>query len=71
MEIINLSGIINAFIFSLLGIVVLLVSYLIVEKITPENTWAEIVKNQNIAVAIVIGSLILAIALIISAAIHG
>ncbi len=71
MEIINLGGIINAFIFSLLGIVVLLVSYLIVEKITPENTWAEIVKNQNIAVAIVIGSLILAIALIISAAIHG
>jgi putative membrane protein len=71
MEVINLGGIINAFIFSLLGIVVLLVSYLIVEKITPENTWAEIVKNQNIAVAIVVGSLILAIALIISAAIHG
>jgi len=61
----------NAIIYSVLGIVVWLGAYYIIEKITPENTWAEIVKNKNTAVAIILGSMIIAIALIISAAIHG
>jgi len=60
-----------ALIYSILGIVVWIGAYFIVEKITPENTWAEIVKNKNTAVAIIFGSMIIAIALIISAAIHG
>lgn len=62
---------ISAIIFSLLGILVWIGAYFIIEKITPENTWAEIVKNKNTAVAIIFGSMIIAIALIISAAIHG
>ncbi len=61
----------NAIIYSVLGIVVWLGAYYVIEKITPENTWAEIVKNKNTAVAIILGSMIIAIALIISAAIHG
>jgi|JI6StandDraft_1071083.scaffolds.fasta_scaffold744889_2 uncharacterized membrane protein YjfL (UPF0719 family) len=61
----------NAIIFSVLGIVVWIGAYFIIEKITPENTWAEIAKNKNTAVAIIFGSMIIAIALIISAAIHG
>lgn len=60
-----------ALIYSILGIVIWIGAYFIVEKITPENTWAEIVKNKNTAVAIIFGSMIIAIALIISAAIHG
>ncbi len=62
---------ISAIIYSVLGIVVWLGAYYVIEKITPENTWAEIVKNKNTAVAIILGSMIIAIALIISAAIHG
>jgi putative membrane protein len=62
---------ISAIIFSVLGIIVWLGAYYVIEKITPENTWAEIVKNKNTAVAIIFGSMIIAIALIISAAIHG
>lgn len=62
---------ISAIVFSILGIVVWIGGYFIIEKITPENTWAEIVKNKNTAVAIILGSMIIAIALIISAAIHG
>ena len=63
--------IVSAIVFSLLGIVVWVGAYFIIEKITPENTWAEIVKNKNTAVAIILGSMVIAIALIISAAIHG
>lgn len=63
--------IVSAIIFSILGILVWLGAYFVIEKITPENTWAEITKNKNTAVAIIFGSMIIAIALIISAAIHG
>ncbi|HLP92511.1 MAG: DUF350 domain-containing protein [Chitinophagales bacterium] len=62
---------VSAIIFSVLGILVWLGAYYIIEKITPENTWAEITKNKNTAVAIILGSMIIAIAMIISAAIHG
>lgn len=61
----------NSVIFSLLGIVILLLTYYIIEKITPENIWAEIVKNKNMAVAIIFAAFIIGISMIISAAIHG
>ena len=60
-----------AIVYSVLGIAVWIGAYFLIEKITPENTWGEIVKNKNTAVAIIFGSMIIAIALIISAAIHG
>ena len=58
-------------VFSLLGIVILLIAYFIIEKLTPENTWNEISKNNNVALAIVFAAFIIGIAMIISAAIHG
>jgi putative membrane protein len=71
MEYIALKSIVNALIFSVVGVVVLIISYLIIEKLTPENTWKEIVQNKNTALAIVFAALIIGISLIISAAIHG
>jgi len=71
MEYIALKGIINSIVFSLVGIIVLLLSYLLLEKLTPENTWKEIVNNKNVALAIVFGAFIIGISIIISAAIHG
>ena len=61
----------NSIIFSIVGIMIMVFTYYVIEKITPENTWKEIVDNKNIALAIVFAALIIGIALIISAAIHG
>jgi uncharacterized membrane protein YjfL (UPF0719 family) len=58
-------------VFSLLGIVILLIAYFIIERLTPENTWNEISKNNNTALAIVFAAFIIGISMIISAAIHG
>ncbi|WKW47052.1 DUF350 domain-containing protein [Myroides sp. JBRI-B21084] len=66
-----LNGITNSVIYSIVGIVILLIAYLIVEKLTPENSWKEIVQNKNIALAIVFAAFIIGIALIISASLHG
>ncbi|SNR23644.1 DUF350 domain-containing protein [Flavobacterium sp. ov086] len=71
MDLIHFQPIVNSIIFSLLGIVILIVAYFIVEKITPENTWKEVVQKNNIAVAIVLAAFIIGISMIISAAIHG
>lgn len=71
MEYIAVKGIVNSLIFSGIGIIVLIISYMILEKLTPEKTWKEIVDNKNMALAIVFGAFIIGISLIISAAIHG
>ncbi|ESU21717.1 hypothetical protein FCR2A7T_01740 [Flavobacterium cauense R2A-7] len=71
MDILSIKPILNSLIFSLLGIAILLITYFIIEKITPENTWKEIVQKNNIAIAIVFGAFIIGISMIISAAIHG
>lgn len=69
-ELINIKYIIASIVFSVIGILVLFLSFWIVEKITPENLWKEILEKQNKALAIVFGAFIIAIAIIISSAIH-
>lgn len=71
MELIHAQPIVNSIIYSLLGIAILLIGYFIIEKLTPENTWKEVVEKNNVAVAIVLAAFIIGISMIISAAIHG
>ena len=70
-DLINFKYIIASVLYSVIGILILLVSYWIVEKITPENLWKEIIEKHNIALAIVCASFMIAVAIIISSAIHG
>ncbi|MBL7840549.1 MAG: DUF350 domain-containing protein [Cyclobacteriaceae bacterium] len=62
---------IASLVYSLVGIVVLGVTFWIFEKITPENLWKEILEKQNLALAIVAAALMLSLSIIISSAIHG
>lgn len=67
----NYLPVLNSILYSFLGIAILLVCYVIIEKLTPEKTWHEISKNNNTALAIILGAFIIGISIIISAAIHG
>ncbi len=58
-------------VFSIVGIAILLLSYVVIEKLTPEKSWKEIVQNQNIALAIIFASFILGVSIIIASAIKG
>lgn len=62
---------VSSILFSSIGILLLLIAYFFIEKLTPEKSWKEIVENKNIALAIIFGSFILGISLIIASAIHG
>jgi uncharacterized membrane protein YjfL (UPF0719 family) len=64
------NNIVSAMVFALLGIVVLLVSFVSIDKMTPYDLWKEIAQERNTALAILIGALSLGISIIIAAAIH-
>jgi len=58
-------------IFVALGLIVFAIAFLIVVFVTPFSVKKEIEDDQNISLAVIIGSVIIGIAMIISAAIHG
>jgi len=58
-------------IFTLFGLLVFGLAYMIILKATPFSIRKEIEEDQNVALAVVIGSVIIGMALIISAAIQG
>jgi uncharacterized membrane protein YjfL (UPF0719 family) len=62
---------ISTLIFVLLGIIIFTLAFLIIVKASPFSVRKEIEEDQNIALAIVIGAVIIGIALIVSAAIQG
>jgi putative membrane protein len=60
----------NSVIYALLGIVIFVVGFVIVDKITPYDLWKQLVEEKNTALAIVVGAAALGICIIIAAAIH-
>jgi uncharacterized membrane protein YjfL (UPF0719 family) len=62
---------ISAILFSAVGIGVFGVAFLIIAKISPFSLRKEIEQDQNTALGVLIGSIIIGLSLIISAAIHG
>ena len=67
---INLHYVTNSIVYSLIGIFILVITFWVIERITPESLWKEILVNQNKALAIIAGAFMIAIAIIISSAIH-
>ncbi|MFT3805115.1 MAG: DUF350 domain-containing protein [Burkholderiaceae bacterium] len=57
-------------VYSLLGVVVFWVSFLVIDRLTPYDLWKQLVEERNIALAIVIGAMCLGVAIIVASAIH-
>ena len=62
---------VTTLIFVLIGLVVFAIAFLIVVLVAPFSVKKEIEEDQNTALAIIIGAMIIGIGLIISAAIQG
>lgn len=61
----------NSILYSFLGIAILVIVFVIVEVLTPKhNMRMEILEKQNMAVAVLAGFFMLAVAIIIASAIH-
>ena len=68
--IINLGYVLNAVVFSFLGVLIFWVCFKMMDRLTPYLLWKEIIEEHNTALAIVVGALSLGICLIIAASIH-
>ena len=70
-EYLNIRYIAASVVYSLLGIIILVVCFVVIEKLAPEHLWKKIVDEHNVALAIMAAGFMLAVAVIISSAIHG
>jgi uncharacterized membrane protein YjfL (UPF0719 family) len=65
-----LHNVANALVFALVGIVIFILAFLIIDKVTPYHLWKEIVQEHNTALAILVGAMSIGICIIIAAAVH-
>ncbi len=63
------SSILVSIIYGAIGIAMLIIGYYVFDLLTPYSTRKELVDDQNVAVGIVVGAVVLGIAIIIGAAI--
>ncbi|HEX8295490.1 MAG TPA: DUF350 domain-containing protein [Chthoniobacteraceae bacterium] len=66
----NTTALLNSVIYALLGIIIFVTGFIIVDRLTPYDLWKELIEKKNLALAFVVGSATLGICLIIAAAIH-
>jgi uncharacterized membrane protein YjfL (UPF0719 family) len=59
-----------ALIFAVIGIVVFVGAFALIDKMTPYHLWNEIVREKNLALAVLVGAMSIGICIIIAAAVH-
>jgi putative membrane protein len=66
-----LHALVSSLLFTTVGIVFFVLAFLVVQKLVPFSIRKEIEEDHNTAMAIVIAAVIIGIAMIVSAAVHG
>ncbi len=66
-----LETLVTTIIFVVIGLIAFAIAYFIFDKLTPFSVRKEIEEDQNTALGIVIGAIMIAIAIIIASAIQG
>ena len=67
----TLRALIEVVVFSLVGIVVFAIAFFVIARMSPFSLRKELEEDQNTALGVLLGSMIIGLSLIISAAIHG
>jgi len=66
----HIGYLINAIVYAALGILIFVVAFAIIDRLTPYHLWKEIVEDKNIALAVLVGAMSIGICIIIAAAVH-
>lgn len=64
-------NVVSSAVFAAIGLAVFGIAFFLITKIAPFSMKKEIEEDQNIALGIIVAGVLIGIALIISAAIHG
>jgi putative membrane protein len=70
MSLFPITNIVNALVFAFIGVMVFVIAFVVMDKVTPYHLWKEIVQEHNMALAILVGAMSIGICIIIAAAIH-
>jgi uncharacterized membrane protein YjfL (UPF0719 family) len=65
-----MNNLVNAIVYALLGIVIFVLAFVIIDKLTPFHLWKEIVEDKNVALAVLLGAMSIGMCIIIAAAVH-
>lgn len=60
----------SSLVYSLIGILIFVIALVVIDKVTPYSIHKEIEEDQNIALGIIVGAILIGLAIIISAAIQ-
>ncbi len=70
MDSLLLSNVVAAAVFAALGILIFVLAFVAMDRITPYTLWKEIIEEHNTALAVLLGLIGLSLSIIIAAAIH-
>jgi putative membrane protein len=70
-DIINLHYLGASLMYSLMGIAIFWLCFVIIDKLTPYQLWKNIVEDKNQALATIVAAMCISIAIIIAASIAG
>jgi uncharacterized membrane protein YjfL (UPF0719 family) len=70
-QVLTLKYILASVVYSLIGLVILVISFVIFDWLTPGKLWEEIVEHKNLPLAVSLGAMTIAVGQIIASAIHG
>jgi putative membrane protein len=59
----------GSMLYALIGVLVFWICFVVIDKLTPYDLWGEIVEKKNLALAVVVAAMCIAIGLIVAAAI--
>jgi uncharacterized membrane protein YjfL (UPF0719 family) len=64
------AALVGTVVYSLIGVIVMFVAFIVIDKLTPYDLWKELCENRNQPVATVAAAVMIGIAIIVAAAIH-
>jgi uncharacterized membrane protein YjfL (UPF0719 family) len=64
-----LNHLVAAAVYALLGIVLFVLAFFLVDRMTPGTLWKEIIEEHNTALAVIVGAMSIGVSIIIAAAI--
>lgn len=70
MEYLKPAALVGTLVYSVIGVVIMFLAFVIIDKLTPYDLWKELCENRNQPIATLAAAIFIGIAIIIAAAIH-
>jgi putative membrane protein len=64
-----LSHLLAALVYAVLGIAVLVIGFVLIDRLTPGSMWQELMEKQNVALGVAMAGLAIGLSIVIAAAI--